>query len=736
MAKIDEIRAQLKAQFPKLPVDMASDYQVAEFVRQKFYAKDTPEQFWNSIGMRNPDRGAASALAGGIISGLPLVGPPLKAGLEEGIAQLEHGLYGRPLKEVRDRIALQDETMNRERPKMTGGGKLAGGVMGLLLVAQAAPSLLFGAPEAGMATQVSRGALSQGLIGAGQNAEEQVIKDRPAGDVIRSPGSVDPVEVAQAGARGAATGAVAGPVGDLIGMAAGSAGRAAYKATHRPPTGVSRGAAKVLEPALAADADVAPVVSDLQRFGPDAKLIDAGPSTMQVGQGVSAVPGEPRSVIFKALNDREAGAPARIQSALDNNFGAETAPQTTVEILKGLRRAEGQMLQPVYKNAGPVDVQAVVDAIDKALGPGGAVGPEAVALRTIRRHFLTAGPIGPNGQRMLVLKSNAPHLQKVKEVIDDLINYGSQPMGLTSSASQRSEGALKMVRGLLNDEMRNQVPGYGDVMDRMSLASKVIEEYNKGLNDEVLAGGKGAVHPRDFKAGWDQLPPDLQEALRYGTRADIERILYGGQSSNPRLGLNRLIGGGEPAWRRSKLETVFGQGPAEQVAQAAEREKRFFDTKSKVVDNSQTDARAAGRDALAPTAKEGVGPAISFGVGGLPGVAGYGVAKAAGKGISGVVNAGRRARNLSVAEALTARDPASLAEALIERYQGTSAAGQTAGRFGQDLVRALAGGEAIDRENKDVPPWQSVVGGVGNLVNWLTQFGGHGGRPDDGGYTP
>jgi hypothetical protein len=419
-------------------------------------------------------------------------------------------------------------------------------------------------------------------------------------------------------------------------------------------------------------------------------LVDAGPTLRGWGQAVATPPGQPRAVVLNALKDREAGASGRILNDMDAAFGPAENPLQATRDIKGLRSIEHKALPPIFQSAPPVNTQAVLGTIGARLNK--AVGPEAVALQKTWE-YLTEKLQG--GGRAAV--SDAEMLHNAKEAIDNMIKYGDPGLGIAPGALAKEQGALSIVRKQLNQALRDQVPGYGNVMDESSKLAKQATQIEAGT--AVLDSGKGAVRPDELASEWAALSPEEQVAKKLGTRSDVDRIVR--QNANDRIALKKVLGG-EGDWNREKLSTMYGAPATDRALSAADREATFFDTKHRIVDNSETAPRLEAARLADPERGAPGLTAVTAVLGGPAGAATYG-------GIRGIQNTWqaiqrslRRGRNLDIAKALVEKNPQTLAQALARRAGASAKAERIAGKF-DALARALIGYEGTLRGGQDLP---------------------------------
>lgn len=626
-----------------------------------------------------PDLGAGHSLAGGVIEGLPIVGPLLKGGVDRAVA-FGRSVTGGP--DYDTALAQQqaaNEATDTKHSTAQTIGKVTGGVAGYTLAGMAAPELMGFDAGAPMASRVLAGAGSNGVIGGADTA----VRD------IASGKGFDPVDAAKGAGMGFGLGAVAAPFGQAMGAMAKPVGRL-IGGMFAPaiPEGIGSPAAKVLADAIATDSAVKPVGQRLAELGPEGRLIDAGDTLKGWGMGVSAAPGANRANIINALMSRDAGATGRIGRDVDAALGPARNPYEVTSGFAGQRTAIHNDLPKVFAAAPPVDTSQVLTTIAKGLTK--AVGPERAALLKMREWLIDqaqGGGISP--------VRDAERLNNAKMAIDTLIDYGDAGLGVPAGALKKTQGTLSTARKQLNDALRTQVPGYSDIMDRSSALARQMEAVETG--NKVVTGGDPALK-ENFAADFAGMAPAEQAAARLGMRSGVNRILR--SNANDRVGLRRAVGG-EGDWNRENLSAAFGRNPTDQLLNSADREATFAATTHDIVHNSKTAPRLAAEKMATAAPTSGMsGAAVSAAAGGAPGVAAYGATRGAGKVISAVHAASLGARNNDIARALISPKAAAIADALIKRAGIVDKGGEIAARLGP-VVQALIGYEASMRKGEE-----------------------------------
>jgi hypothetical protein len=183
---------------------------------------------------------ASAAVGGGIISGIPIVGAPLKEGVLKGVAGIRSLQSGDTYENELTKVRQWDAGTEAAHPYATAGGNALGAVAATVPLMAVAPAA-FGIGEGAMAARTAASALTgAGLGGA----------DAASRSAVASGGMPSGADVVKGAAVGGAFGA-AGPVGgQLIGTGANKLYDAASNMLLSKTSGVSTGARNALMAAM------------------------------------------------------------------------------------------------------------------------------------------------------------------------------------------------------------------------------------------------------------------------------------------------------------------------------------------------------------------------------------------------------------------------------------------------------------------------------------------------------
>jgi hypothetical protein len=640
---------------------------------------------------------AITAATGGYVEGLPIVGPVLKSGAQKGAAFIRSQMNGTPYEQELANVQAFDKASQEQNKLLSASGHMVGAIAGTAPAMMAAPGA-FGVTGANMLARMGASAATGAGIGAADSVPRQYVDT----------GEVSPMGVAKDATLGAVFGG-AGPVaGDIIGAGARKAFDFANNALLSRGSGVSTPARNLLMDAINTDTP-ALVQAELQRLGPRGMLADVGSATQGLAQGTAIREGG--TPLPQAIKDRAAGTQGRVRDAVAE-LGPAEDPNTVTKNILGQRKLVDSVNYPdALKNAPPVDVKRLVSTIDGLLDT--AEGAQKTALQTLRTRLVEApaqpavpgrptGLLDATGQPIIsagspakaeAYKTAAENLHNIKGELDSVINHAAPGLGVEGASVARQQGALRLVRGQLNDALETQVPGYAKANSASSALAKRAEAVESGT--QVLSSGREAPTPERFAEEFTKQPLGVQVATAKGLIGEVNRLI--GTKAND-LGAVRTALQGEGGWNTAKMGTVLGEEPVNKLLGTVERETDFGKTYNAVVGNSQTAARTAAANALkeaAPTS--GMDVSKMTGVGMMAGAAKAGINKL----MSVVMQSDTVARDKELAKILSAQGPTrdAFVNALLNAQRAVArspAVEKGAGYVGNLLTQGL--GDAYRQE--------------------------------------
>ncbi|MER8745867.1 hypothetical protein NKH54_22695 [Mesorhizobium sp. M1004] len=592
--------------------------------------------------------------SGGILEGIPIVGPMIRGGVERAAAATIAGMSDETYDQVLKRIqagTIAEKSMN---PKLDRASQVSGAVAGTIPAMAAAP----GAFGIGAATNLGKfgmGALSGAVINGADSA-------------VRSGG--DARESIKGGLIGGGLGLAAPIVAPLVGRGVKAIADSVNLSAVAKALGLDKSAAKVLASAVRQDA-VEP--GALALIGKDGMLMDLGPNLRHTAGAIAATPGEGKAVVRGAIGARDADANWRIRSALDDTLGEAPTPSRIID----RANRNQQLLAPEYRealrDAGPVDTLPIARYLEtEAQTLRGEPQKLIQRVRAMLDHQPTPAEVTrarANGQPApgTTLVNDAGELLNTRHAIDDM---------LETTQGTNAVNALTTARQAVDDELRASVPGIKEVDAKYAELARQKEGVQRGQT--VLSSGREAPRPDELATEFRQgaLPQGMQVGpsavpvrLREGARAEIERIV--GTNANDRVALQRLIKG-EGDWNRARLSTLFGSDKASAIIDLLDREKLFADTSNIVSRNSETAARVAAREAIDPSSGGGFGVREGFIAGGARGAARAAGTRAVESVIDALRNGGNDKAISDMARALTSGPQQSaVLDALMKAGRGS-----------------------------------------------------------------
>ena len=467
-----------------------------------------------------------------------------------------------------EREQARAKTFDQDYPFASLGGKVTGGVLGT--VAAAPVPYVRGA--FGLGGNSALGSVAYGgAAGLAQGAAQGV------GD------SADLTNYNDVAKNAGMQGAFGGVLGAAIpGAIAGGVSAKDYFASKINPDTLSQipsAASRFLMQQFDDPARVAQMRGEMQRIGPGAVLADASPEMQGIAGGAATRPGS-RSTIIDALSGRDAGKNARIQGAVNSNFGPDAIPSQIEAQIKEAKNALSPQYEQAFAGAkDALDTAPIAQTLqDLASGKRGAAQKAASDVRE-----MLAFP-GTN-----ILDGSPRTLHQVRVAIDGMMD------GEVNSDVLRT---LKIARKAIDDELAAKVPGIKPIDAQYADLSRQWEAFKTGQR-AFDTGREGVLRPSELAAEQSKLvqpagtaagPPTRGglERLSEGARSEIERIV--GTKANDVSALNTALKG-EGDWNRDKLRLLFGKEKADKVLAVLDRERTFEATFRQTAGNSETASR-------------------------------------------------------------------------------------------------------------------------------------------------
>jgi hypothetical protein len=405
------------------------------------------------------------------------------------------------------------------------------------------------------------------------------------------------------------------------------------------PTSSEAALAEILKAAKADNLTPEAMRTRLQELGPEGMVADLGPNFQGQTGALANIPGPNNQTIRTALNERNAGANARLGEVIDD-LGPNVVPSQVQGGISDSQRAVGQQYGPVMENARAVNSEGLANRLEAAIT--NTRGPEQQALQRVRGYLDIPGTN--------VLDPNPQAIFATRQAIDGLLAGEQNPQVIRQ---------LTMARQQVDEMLAQAAPGIKDVDAQYAELARQGEALGEG--QRALDSGRTAPRPSELSSrltegsipqGTGVGPSAVPFRISQGARAEIDRIV--GNNQNDIAAMNRLIKG-EGDWNRAKLEAIFGQDKTEQLLRVLGNEKTFADTRNFATGNSLTANRLQYQKAYGGSDARMTIPEY-YGAGGVRGaVRGAGV-KAVSKLVDVIAGSRSGARNTKLAELLTGRD--------------------------------------------------------------------------------
>lgn len=642
----------------------------------RYWWLDVPEAGDQSAAKAEAPRekpGMATSFGRAAAQGLTLGLADESYGLTRGIASM---LRGNGFQRGYDEGVEEYRARDRDAKDANPITSVVGEVAGMLPGGVAAGATRLGARALGLtgpnlASRSIASAGSGGAIGAvqGFNNGEGDIEERGKNAV---PGFVS----------GLAIGGVSPTIGLGVGKAV-DAGMRTFRGAGSVPQGLTGAATDMLAEDFARAGGTGAIRQRMNELGPDALLLDASPSLQGRAQGLAIEP-DTREAIVRPLQNRNAATNRRLAADLDETIGPAPTPSRIEAELEAGRGLHAEGYGPVMARARATNLEGLAEHLEtQAIN---LRGPEQAAVRRVRQMLDIPGSPGQ-------LDPNPRALHSIRETIDGLMETEQNSKVLRQ---------LTIARRRVDEALAEAAPGIKSVDAPIHELHRQSEGLVRG--GRVLDNGRTAVRPSELA---DELhngvlpqgrmvgPSGEAFRMRQGLRAEIDREV--GNKANDLVALRNVIKG-DGDWNRDKLALVFGQREADRVIASVDREAAFRDAFNKIVENSQSAQRLAGRDSVKVGGK-------SDGAANLAD-AGTAVATAAGGGTGLAISIGGRvlrltgaeakrmaelARNRSLTEALTTPQGLRLEDIIrgVDQRMGVQQSAAAAGEQAQSLTQIL-----------------------------------------------
>jgi hypothetical protein len=515
--------------------------------------------------------GIANALTGGMVRGVPIVGPSIDTGVRKFGAGVRSMINGTPYDDELKAVNQYVEATKATNPRTETAGNIAGSVGALAPLGMTA----LGARLLGMTGTLPARVVQGGIGGAAISAADSAARGR---DSIGTDAAVGAGISAAVPVAGRAAGALYENFVKRTGIPQAIAG---YATTARDKVARAMG-------------DDAVTPQAMREIGPQGMLLDAGPNLRLQGEALATQPGQANRIVSDAVTSRHQAAGGRIRNEVDATLGPYTNFRDTQQAAIAARRASGnQLYTAAFENAQPVNIGPAIQAIDDVIRPGipahvpsqGGPAPDSIqAVLTRVRDVL-----GGNGAQRI----DARNLHTVKMDLDDMIDSAVRS-GKNNQARLLGTVRDRVVTGL--EESTGGAEGlYAQARRQYRSDSQVINALDDGR-----ALFNKATRPDDLVAAVRDMSAAERAAFRIGSRDAVDEIM--GTVANDALAARTLFA---KDWNERKLRAVIGDEQAQRLLSTIGREDTFAQTYGAVQRGSQTRGRMAAGEEF-PSTVEGV----------------------------------------------------------------------------------------------------------------------------------
>lgn len=577
-----------------------------------------------AAGMRSPDPGAANAEAQAAIQssadqnligqepvmsrvakfvqGLPFVGEYF----DEGVGALGGD-------ERRDHVRAVQEAMDREYPGQSAALRLGGGIAGTVAALPAAiPAASAGAAALGGGTGATM--IAGGVAGAAGGALEGAVSGYGSGE------GEDRGDKAMRGAAiGGALGGGIGALGPLIAKG-GASVIERLKGTDiqgiADLLGISKDAAKAVKAGLASE-DPAAAIARLQRAGPDAMLVEAGPATQAMGKGVMASGGDATRIMTEAIDGRMAQGAQDVRGALDAAFPGSAVPRPKAD-LRGLydtayrspidysteagREIEGLMSRVpgayLKKAWGLIDMDPdIPDDIKKQILAKMTRAESGTTLPSV------PGQAFPADEVEFSELPSTIELDYITRALNDVAKKGD---GKGALGGNTHEGRIYgKLAGRIRSAMKEANPAYADALDAAGTEIGIKEAGDFGYT-----AMRQSTRWQDVEEALSGAPKVERETMKQAVRqhlddtlANVRRIM-----SKPGTETGEAIKAVRDLSSRSsreKLELILGKTEAEHLTARLDAASTAFELGANLSRNSDTAVRQAVQESVKTSTEAG-----------------------------------------------------------------------------------------------------------------------------------
>lgn len=349
----------------------------------------------------------------------------------------------------------------------------------------------------------------------------------------------------------------------------------------------------------------------LSIVGPEAVLADADPRLTQMAGTIAAKPGPAQQIIRDALEARNAGASDRILATTNDVMGAPVDLGTLSDsIHNAARRTAGPLWESAYK--APIDATpALTEALNTPLAKTALAKAATLAKSDINGPPTTmfnpkpvAQPLPDWAQGVMAKGGDAADrlttALKASGVLTDAgPNVDARGLHLTRQAlddmisQAQLSGANNRVRILSG--LRSEVDGALKSIPEFAQADKIYADKSR-IQDAMAEGlniFKSSRTPEDIAAFVNGMSEAERAAYRQAARVAVRNVM--GTARNDAAAARGLF---SKEFNQEKLAAAIGRDEAGKLVNRVSSETNYAGTDQRVLRNSETAARAYGKEAL------------------------------------------------------------------------------------------------------------------------------------------
>jgi hypothetical protein len=534
----------------------------------------------------NPALSRAASFTGG----LPFVGE----WTDEALGKVSPGA-GFQLDQAR-------KNFSAARPGPDAVGRLLGAGAGALATGGAGiPSLVGKIP--GLGAQMGAGLGIGGLFG-GADAASSAAGGAAPGERLEAAGD--------AALPGAIVGAGVGALAPAVATGASTALqylKGSDVSAISQTLGISPKAARAIKAAIAGE-DMTRAGAAIARGGPDAMLMEGGPSLQALGKGTMASGGEATRIMRQAVDDRVAGAAGQMKGALDDTLGVPAGrADLAAGIMKATKKARGAAYDAAYST--PIDYSSpagrriesvLARAPAKTMNAAIAKANDVLKWEDGAKQIMAT--VGDDGAVAFKEMPNAMQIDEIKRGFDKIVKDGTDP--ITGKVSSDAAFASRVAKEIRNAHAAAN-PAYRDAlrtgMDTIQ-STEAVETGYKALTTtpELLSRSLGGLNK------------DARNAAKLGARQYIDDQMSSARAIMSRPGMGEDgIGEAQKAIRdlssrrsRDNLRLLVGGPEADKLLGQIDEMKTAFEIQAAMSRNSDTAVNQAVQASVDASTERGV----------------------------------------------------------------------------------------------------------------------------------